>query len=340
VHSPTGAPETTARRAPDGGPGRSESDRAIAPAGELIRTDNLSKRYGGVVGLSGLTVTIPTGNIALVGPNGAGKSTFLRLLLGLLEPSAGTARVLGQAITARNARLREQVGYMPEHDCLIPTMTGVGFVAYMGRLSGLPKSQAFGRAHDVLQFVGLREERYRKISEYSVGMRQRVKLAQAIVHDPALTLLDEPTAGLDPTGRTEMLGLLKALSATPGRSLVLSTHLLPDVEGLCDYLVVLNDGRLLAAAPTRDILSVSTREIVVRVKGDLPRFVAALGARGLTTFPARHEVRLERPPGGEKVLFDVAAESGCQIRYLGPATSSIEELFLQLVPGGTAGGAR
>jgi ABC-2 type transport system ATP-binding protein len=313
--------------------------RTAETARELIRTDALTKRYGGVVGLSGLSVTIPPGNIALVGPNGAGKSTFLRLLLGLLEPSSGTARVLGQEITSGNVQLREQVGYMPEHDCLIPTLTGVGFVAYMGRLSGLPKSQAFGRAHDVLQFVGLREERYRKISEYSVGMRQRVKLAQAIVHDPALTLLDEPTAGLDPTGRAEMLGLLKALSATPGRSLVLSTHLLPDVEGLCDYLVVLNDGRLLAAAPTREILSVSTRELVIRVKGDLARFVAALTERGLTPHAARHEVRLERPSGGERVLFDAAAASGCQIRYLGPATNSIEELFLQLVPGGAGGRA-
>jgi len=304
---------------------------------DLIRTDGLSKRYGTIVGLSGLTVAVPPGTIALVGPNGAGKSTFLRLLLGLLEPSAGTARVLGQDVTDRGVALREQVGYMPEHDCLIPTMTGIGFVAYMGRLSGLPKNQAFGRAHDVLQFVGLREERYRKISEYSVGMRQRVKLAQAIVHDPALTLLDEPTAGLDPTGRAEMLALLKVLSATKDRSLVLSTHLLPDVEGLCDYLVVLNDGRLLAAAPTKEILARGRSELVVRVKGDLPRFVAALSQHGVAVRSARHEVRIDRPSAGERVLFEAAAEAECQIRYLGPATSSIEELFLQLVPGGTSG---
>jgi ABC-2 type transport system ATP-binding protein len=302
---------------------------------DLIRTDSLTKRYGSIVGLSGLTVTIPTGTIALVGPNGAGKSTFLRLLLGLLEPTQGTAQVLGQEITRQGVALREQVGYMPEHDCLIPAMTGIGFVAYMGRLSGLPKSQAFGRAHDVLQFVGLREERYRKISEYSVGMRQRVKLAQAIVHDPALTLLDEPTAGLDPTGRAEMLALLKVLSDTKDRSLVLSTHLLPDVEGLCDFLVVLNDGRLLAAAPTKEILSGDARELVLRVKGDLARFVLALGHHGVSARPARHEVRIDRPVGGERVLFEAAAEAECQIRYLGPATRSIEELFLQLVPGGT-----
>jgi ABC-2 type transport system ATP-binding protein len=306
---------------------------------DLIRTEALTKRYGTIVGLSGLTVTIPPGTIALVGPNGAGKSTFLRLLLGLLEPSAGAAQVLGQDITRGGVALREQVGYMPEHDCLIPSMTGVGFVAYMGRLSGLPKSQAFGRAHDVLQFVGLREERYRKISEYSVGMRQRVKLAQAIVHDPALTLLDEPTAGLDPTGRAEMLDLLKVLGATKDRSLVLSTHLLPDVEGLCDYLVVLNDGRLLAAAPTKEILSRDTRELVLRIKGDLPKFVAALGRHGVPARPARHEVRIDRPSAGERVLFEAAAEADCQIRYLGPATSSIEELFLQLVPGGAGGAA-
>jgi ABC-2 type transport system ATP-binding protein len=298
----------------------------------LIETQSLTKHYDGVVGLSDLTVSIPSGTIALVGPNGAGKSTFLRLLLGLLGPTSGRARILEEDVALRGVALRERVGYMPEHDCLIPAMTGIGFVAYMGRLSGLPKSQAFGRAHDVLQFVGLREERYRKISEYSVGMRQRVKLAQAIVHDPPLTLLDEPTAGLDPTGRSEMLGLLKALSGTKDRSLVLSTHLLPDVEGLCDYLVVLNGGRLLAAGPTREILSVDTPELVVRVKGDLPRFVAALERRGVVTRPGRHEVRIDRPGGGERLLFEVAAEVDCQIRYLGPATRSIEELFLRMVP--------
>jgi len=306
---------------------------------DLIRTQSLTKHYGGVVGLSDLTVAIPTGTIALVGPNGAGKSTFLRLLLGLLEPTAGTARILGEDVALRGVQLRERVGYMPEHDCLIPAMTGVGFVAYMARLSGLPKSQAFGRAHDVLQFVGLREERYRKIAEYSVGMRQRVKLAQAIVHDPPLALLDEPTAGLDPTGRSEMLGLLKALSGTKDRSLVLSTHLLPDVEGLCDYLVVLNGGRLLASAPTKDILSVENPELVIRIKGDLPRFVAALGQRGVVSRPARHEVRIDRPSGGERVLFEAAAEADCQIRYLGPATRSIEELFLQMVPAAGGGGS-
>jgi ABC-2 type transport system ATP-binding protein len=304
---------------------------------ELIRTQALTKHYDGVVGLADLTVTIPTGTIALVGPNGAGKSTFLRLLLGLLEPTSGVAHILGEDVTQRGVALRERVGYMPEHDCLIPSMTGVGFVAYMARLSGLPKSQAFGRAHDVLQFVGLREERYRKISEYSVGMRQRVKLAQAIVHDPPLALLDEPTAGLDPTGRSEMLGLLKALSGTKDRSLVLSTHLLPDVEGLCDYLVVLNGGRLLASAPTKEILSVDSVELVIRIKGDLPRFVAALARRGVVARPARHEVRIDRPSGGERVLFEAAGDAECQIRYLGPATRSIEELFLQMVPAAPGG---
>ncbi|MCI4365107.1 MAG: ABC transporter ATP-binding protein [Thermoplasmata archaeon] len=304
---------------------------------DLIRSESLTKRYGSVVGLSDLTVAIPAGTIALVGPNGAGKSTFLRLLLGLLQPTAGTAQVLGMEIGLHGIALRERVGYMPEHDCLIPEMTGIGFVAYMGRLSGLPKSDAFGRAHDVLQFVGLREERYRKISEYSVGMRQRVKLAQAIVHDPPLALLDEPTAGLDPTGRAEMLALLKALSQTKGRSLVLSTHLLPDVEGLCDYLVVLNDGRLLVAAPTKEVLSVDSAEFVIRIKGDMSAFVGSLQRHGVVSRPARHEVRIDRPAGGERVLFEAAAEADCQIRYLGPATHSIEELFLRLVPGPPTG---
>jgi ABC-2 type transport system ATP-binding protein len=304
---------------------------------DLIRTESLTKRYGEIVGLSELSVSIPSGTIALVGPNGAGKSTFLRLLLGLLDPTAGSAQVLGVDVASRGVSLRERVGYMPEHDCLMPQMTGVGFVAYMARLSGLPKSQAFGRAHDVLQFVGLREERYRKIAEYSVGMRQRVKLAQAIVHDPVLALLDEPTAGLDPTGRFEMLGLLKTLGATKDRSLVLSTHLLPDVEGLCDHLVILNGGRLLASAPTKEILSGDARELVVRVKGDPALFVGALARRGVAGRAARHEIRVDRPGLGERVLFEAADEAHCQIRYLGPATRSLEELFLDMVPAPVGG---
>ncbi len=189
-----------------------------------------------------LSVAIPDGAIGLVGPNGAGKTTFLRLLLGLLQPTAGTATVLGHGI-ADGIAVRERIGYMPEHDCLIPDMTGIGLVSYMGRVSGLDKDTAMARAHDVLQFVGVEEERYRKIAEYSTGMKQKIKLAQAMVHDPPLYIFDEPTTGLDPRGRTEMLDLLRTIARAGGRNIILSSHLLPDVETICKYVVILDGGR-------------------------------------------------------------------------------------------------
>src|SRR5207249_4477448 len=169
----------------------------------LVETKNLTKVFGEVRAVDDLSVAIPEGAIGLVGPNGAGKTTFLRLLLSLLQPTAGTAKVLGRNILD-GVPLRERIGYMPEHDCLIPDMTGVGLVAFMGRVSGLDADSAIGRAHDVLQFVGVEEERYRKVAEYSTGMKQKVKLAQSMVHDPQLYIFDEPTTGLDPRGRTEM----------------------------------------------------------------------------------------------------------------------------------------
>ncbi|HEV2231252.1 MAG TPA: ABC transporter ATP-binding protein [Thermoplasmata archaeon] len=213
----------------------------------LVETNGLNRRFGEVTALDALDLSLPEGAIGLIGPNGAGKTTLLRILMGLIPPTSGTARVFGRDSGSDGLAIRERVGYMPEHECLIPEMTGVGFVAYMGRVSGLDREAAFQRAHEILQFVGLREERYRKISEYSVGMRQRVKLAQALVHDPPLCFLDEPTAGLDPGGRESMIELLRVLANRSGRSLVLSTHLLGDIERVCGEVVMLDSGRLLAA---------------------------------------------------------------------------------------------
>jgi len=242
---------------------------------------------------------------------------------------------MGQDTSLHGLSIRERVGYMPEDDCLLPEMTGIGFVAYMARVSGLPKELAFSRAHEVLQFTGLREERYRKISEYSVGMRQRVKLAQALVHDPRLCILDEPTAGLDPAGREGMLELLRNLAGRPGRSMVLSTHLLGDVERVCDQVLMLNAGRLLAVGPLAELANTGRDEIVVRLKGDAASFVEALRRRGITPRVGLAELRMDRPAAGERVVFEAARESGVQVRYLGPGARTMEELFLRLVqPGG------
>src|SRR2546425_11864722 len=216
----------------------------------LVETNGLTKAFGEVRAVEDLSVKIPEGAVGLVGPNGAGKTTFLRLLLGLLRPTAGSGRVLGHDI-ADGIPIREQVGYMPEHDGLLPDMTGVGLVAYMGRVSGLDKDTAMSRAHDVLQFVGVEEERYRKIAEYSTGMKQKVKLAQAMVHDPALYIFDEPTTGLDPRGRADMLRLVQTIAKTSGRSVLLSSHPLPDVETICPPIVILDRGRPIPAGGHR-----------------------------------------------------------------------------------------
>jgi ABC-2 type transport system ATP-binding protein len=297
----------------------------------LLELRAVTKQFGGQDALAGVSARFAPGTLGLVGPNGAGKTTLLRLLLGLIPPTSGDLRVFGADPAVEPLRVRERVGYMPEHDCLIPSMSGVGFVAYMARVSGLPKEVAMGRAHDVLQFVGLHEERYRKIAEYSVGMRQRVKLAQAIVHDPPLCFLDEPTAGLDPTGRAEMLHLLGTLSRMPGHNLVLSTHLLPDVEGLCDQILLLNAGRSLAAGPLGPLLRSRPGEVVVRFKGEATGFVARLASSGLSPERSGNEVRLALPDGGERLVFQAALDSGVQVRYLGSSVASVEELFLSLV---------
>ncbi len=297
----------------------------------LLETRELSRRFGSIEALTGVSVRVAPGAIGLIGPNGAGKTTLLRVLLGLVPASSGSAYVFERDAGLEGIRIRERVGYMPEHDCLDPHMTGIGFVAYMGRVGGLPKEAAFQRAHEVLQFAGLREERYRLISEYSVGMRQRVKLAQALVHDPSLIILDEPTAGLDPAGRDGMLTLLRTLAGRPGRSMILSTHLLGDIETVCDQVVMLNLGRLLAAGRLDELKAGGAGELVVRTKGDPTPLVAALERRGIHARLEGLELRFPGPAGGTRSVFEAARDSGTQIRSIGPSVRTVEELFLKLV---------
>ncbi|MFZ0830196.1 MAG: ABC transporter ATP-binding protein [Thermoplasmata archaeon] len=300
-------------------------------ASPLFRTEAVTKRFGPVEALGNLSVELSAGTIGLVGPNGSGKTTLIRLLLGLLRPTTGTLSVLGYDPQIEPLLVRERVGYMPEHDCLIPDMSGVGFVAFMGTVSGLPRETAMSRAHDVLEFVGLAEQRYRKIREYSVGMRQRIKLAQAIVHDPPLCFLDEPTSGLDPQGREEMLGLLAALAKIGGHSFVLSTHLLPDTEGLVDQVLLLSAGKLLAAGPVDRLLADQSAETVVRIKGDAAPFVTALKASGIEVRPSASDLRVLLPGGDSGPVFRAAYETRTQIRYLGRSVNTVEDLFLSLV---------
>src|SRR5215471_8602345 len=216
----------------------------------MIAADRLTKRYPGVTALDDLTLEIPPGIVGLVGANGAGKSTLIKILLGLLPATDGGVRVLGLDPARHGGRVRALVGYMPEHDCLPPDLSATELVVHMGRVSGLPATAARERAADTLRHVGLYEERYRSIGGYSTGMKQRVKLAQALVHDPKLVLLDEPTNGLDPAGRDEMLGLIRRVHTDFGISVLVTTHLLGELERTCDHLVVIDGGKLLRSSST------------------------------------------------------------------------------------------
>jgi ABC-2 type transport system ATP-binding protein len=231
----------------------------------LIETRALTKRYGPVTALDALTVAIEPGIVGLVGANGAGKSTLVKVLLGLLQPTSGAARVLGLDVTTSGAQVRGLVGYMPEHDCLPPDVSATELVGHLGRVAGLPRAAARERTAEVLRHVGLYEERYRPIGGYSTGMKQRVKLAQALVHDPRLLLLDEPTNGLDPAGRDEMLALVHRTGTEFGMAVVVASHLLGELERICDHLVVIEAGRLRAAD---SVASYTTAQQLLAVEVD------------------------------------------------------------------------
>src|SRR6202522_1056173 len=258
-----------------------------APAA-VIETTALTKLYpGNVAALDGLTVAVSPGVTGLVGAKGAAKSTLIKILLGLIPPSKGQASVLGHDSGKDVAAIRILLGYMPEHDCLPPDMTATELVTHLGRMSGLPPTVAKERAAESLRHVGLHEERYRLIGTYSTGMKQRVKLAQALVGDPRLLLLDEPTNGLDPAGRNAMLELIARIGAEFGISIVVASHLLGEIERICDHLVAIDGGRLLRADTITSFTQVS-QVLAVEVEEGLDRLQAALGARGLpSTTPAR-----------------------------------------------------
>jgi ABC-2 type transport system ATP-binding protein len=309
------------------------------PADALsIETAGLVKRYGSVVALDHIDVAVPRAAVGLLGPNGAGKSTLLRILLGLSRPNGGSARVLGRDVVAEARELRMRVGYMPETDTLPDNATAADFVSHMAEMSGLPRRAARQRAADVLYQVGLDEERYRLVKGFSTGMKQRVKLAQAIVHDPELVFLDEPTNGLDPLGREEMLDLIGRINRQLGILVVLSSHILDDVERVCDYVVVLNGGKVVASQPLH-VPDDETADLHVRVDGDPGPFLKSLEALGLVARPAGIEYSSDEfvvARDGDRALDairDAAAVSGSPLRLLRPAARSLEDLYVDSVGG-------
>ncbi|WP_420791176.1 ABC transporter ATP-binding protein [Streptomyces sp. NRRL S-350] len=254
----------------------------------VIATDGLTKRFPRVTALDRLTVEVQPGVVGLVGANGAGKSTLIKILLGLAPATSGRGEVLGLDVATRGSEIREQVGYMPEHDCLPPDVSATEFVVHMARMAGLPATAARERTADTLRHVGLYEERYRPMGGYSTGMKQRVKLAQALVHDPKLVLLDEPTNGLDPAGRDEMLGLIRRVHTDFGISVLVTTHLLGELERTCDHLVVIDGGKLLRSSSTASFTG-ATAVLAVEVT-DLPGLPAQdRAARATAAEPAAAE---------------------------------------------------
>jgi ABC-2 type transport system ATP-binding protein len=296
----------------------------------------LTKRYGAVTALDAVDLSVPRAAIGLLGPNGAGKSTLLKILLGLSRPTSGGASVLGRDVIAAGASVRRLVGYMPENDTLPNGATAADFVSHMAEMSGLPRQAARQRAADVLYHVGLDEERYRLIGGFSTGMRQRVKLAQAIVHDPELVFLDEPTNGLDPLGRDEMLGLIDRVHRQIGILVVLSSHILDDVEQVCDYVVVLDRGRVAASQPLHVPVD-DVADLHVRVDGDPEPFLRLLRDHGVATRPAGIEFLSDEfivTRNGDATLDlirDASARTGSPLRVLRAATRSLEDLYVDSV---------
>src|SRR5258708_16020021 len=293
-------------RRPGWGPGHLREDSGYARVadsrGAVINTTLLTKRYpGSVMALDGLTIGVPPGITGLVGANGAGKSTLIKILLGLLPPTKGRAQVLGLDCQRDSERVRALVGYMPEHDCLPPDVTATEFVTHMGRMSGLPAVAAKERTAESPRHVRLHEERYRQIGTYSTGMKQRVKLAQALAGDPRLMLLDEPTNGLDPAGRGAMLELIDKLGAEVCISGVVASHLLGEIERICDHLVAIDAGRLLRS-DTITSFTQSSPVLVVEVTDGTADLAAELGQRGLDPRPA-----------GRGLLVPISDEATCDV---------------------------
>src|SRR3954462_13709167 len=256
----------------------------------VVQLDGVTVIYGKNQALKNVSATFAKGAVGLLGPNGAGKSTMLKALLGFVKPDQGRMTVLGMNVAQDPLKIRARIGYMPESDAHIPGMNAVSFVAYCGELAGLPPVDAMQRAHEVLYYVGLGEARYREIGTYSTGMKQRIKLAQALVHDPDLLFLDEPTNGMDPKGRDEMLELIRDLGHNKGVSLILSSHLLPDVEFTCDHLIVLDKGRIATQGPIDELKGPAGRVYELRIKGDLPAFLDVLAQAGMETHATDEDV--------------------------------------------------
>ncbi|MFN4258640.1 MAG: ABC transporter ATP-binding protein [Gemmataceae bacterium] len=300
----------------------------------MIHLQHIHHYYGTFPALQDVSLQLEAGRIGLLGPNGAGKSTLLKILMGLITPTSGSGWVLDRRLGQDGLALRRAIGYMPEADALVPGLGGAEYVALAGQLYGMPRRQALRRAHEVLTYLGLEEARYRKLEEYSTGMKQRLKLAQALVHDPELLLLDEPTSGLDPAGREGMLDLLHTLGKDYNKSLILSTHLLGDVERVCETVVILHQGHVLLQGGVAALRTRRHDRYCLQVQGETGGFIEDLRLEGIHIMRdnGQGELRLAVPPGwSPRGFFVLADHHGLILRGLRRDDENLEELFHRVI---------
>lgn len=300
----------------------------------IIETRGLTKCFGAQRALSDVTISVPPGAVGLLGPNGAGKTTFIKCLLNFEAPTAGTARVLGREIRPGDRLSRERVGYSPEQDCHIPGLAGCEYVTYCGQLSGMPFRKARQRAHEILDLVGMGQERYRLVDTYSTGMKQRVKLAQALVHDPQLVFLDEPTNGLDPSGREHILRLIASLHRELGISVIVSSHLLHEIERICERVIIIGAGRVLEHDSIAALKDRHRRVVELAPSGEPERFVAALGDAGVRFERLSNgRLRIESPTESAQWILTLLRDRQLPHAEIVANPNALHELFLKAVAG-------
>lgn len=300
----------------------------------LISLKSLVKNYRHHRALDGVDLDVMPGITGLLGPNGAGKSSLIKAILGLVRITSGTGTVLGHRLTADGKKIRNDIGYMPEDDCYIPGMSGVEVVHFAASLSGLPKVEGMRRSHEILDFCDMKQERYRAIETYSTGMRQKVKFAAAIVHDPKFLILDEPTSGLDPEEREALLQRIRVLCVDGGKSAVLSTHIIPDVQSVCDQVVILSNGQVKLNKPLVELNAIQVSSVEISVDRTQEDFVKRLEARSLEVSPLENgniEVTGKTLETLTNELWQAAEATSTMILSLKPAMNSLESIFMETV---------
>ena len=300
----------------------------------MIEANNVIKKYGQVTALDDFTIDIPKGKIGILGPNGAGKSTFVKIALGLIEATSGNITVLGENLDKNSIEIRKKIGYMPEHDCIPNKMTGVEFLIEMGLISGLDYQTATQRTHEILGYLRMGEEKYRLIEEYSGGMRQKIKLAQGLVHGPEIMFLDEPTSGLDPNARQEMLETINGLAEISDTNVLLSTHILQDVETVCDYVIIINNGKLQIKENVKELIKRQTDTIQIRIGENSEEFLSIL-----KQIDAKRNIEITerwiripyKDDNSFKEIISAAAKANSQLYEMERVAVTMDNIYLEVV---------